>query len=199
MSNKRTTVKLAQSAIFVALMIVSAYISIPTPFVPLTFQTVMAVLAGILLGPWYGSAAVGVYVLMGLIGLPVFAHGGGFMYVVNLTFGYLLGFVAGAFVAGLISARKNLTMRRAITAAMAGFAVNYLIGIPYFACIWTFYMHNGELWNAIVVNNLFYMPKDFVLCVLAAVLAVRVYPLINRQPVALSEYREKAVEKKNDK
>ena len=194
------TIKLAQCAIFVALMIVSAYISIPTPFVPLTFQTVVAVLAGILLGSWYGSAAVAIYVLMGLIGFPVFAHGGGFVYVVNLTFGYLIGFIAGAFAAGLVSARgKALSLRRAVVAALVGFAVNYLIGIPYFACIWTFYMHNGELWKAIVVNNLLYMPKDLVLCVLAAALAVRVYPLMNRRSLRLDRRGKSAEKKGGDK
>ena len=73
----RKSVKLAQCALFVVLMIVSAFIRIPIPYVPVTFQTVVAVLAGLMLGPWWGAASVAVYVILGLLGLPVFANGGG--------------------------------------------------------------------------------------------------------------------------
>lgn len=175
---KRTTVKLAQCAVFVVLMIVAAFIRIPVPFVPITFQTMMSVLAGLLLGPWYGAASVAVYLFLGLLGLPVFAGGGGIVYVVNLTFGYLLGFVAAAFAAGLVVGKKELTFRRAAAAAMAGLFVNYLIGIPYFACIWSFYLHNAGLWENLVLYNFIVIPKDAILCLLAAFLAVRVSPAL---------------------
>ena len=71
---RRVAAELAKCAIFVVLMVVSAFIKIPFPLVPLTFQTVVAVLAGLLLGPLYGTAAVGVYIFMSLraaAGLPM--------------------------------------------------------------------------------------------------------------------------------
>lgn len=170
----------AKCAIFVVLMIVSAFIRIPFPLVPLTFQTVVAVLAGLLLGPLYGTAAVGVYIFMGLLGLPVFTSGGGFAYVLQPTFGYILGFAVAAFVAGLLGGRGNVTLLRALSAAIAGFLVNYLIGVPYFLLIWHFYMHNGGVWEAAVTYNLLYMPKDLALCLLAGFLAWRVRPLLGR-------------------
>ena len=80
----RTVIRLAECALFVVLMVVSAYIQIPFPLVPLSFQTVVAVLAGLLLGAGWGAAAIGVYIFMGLVGLPVFTGGGGFSYVLNL-------------------------------------------------------------------------------------------------------------------
>ena len=113
---RRVAAELAKCAIFVVLMIVSAFIKIPFPLVPLTFQTVVAVLAGLLLGPLYGTAAVGVYIFMGLIGLPVFTSGGGFAYVVQPTFGYILGFAAAAFVAGALCGRGKITLFRALLA-----------------------------------------------------------------------------------
>ncbi len=177
---RRTAVELAKCAIFVVLMIVSAFIKIPFPLVPLTFQTVVAVLAGLLLGPLYGTAAVGVYIFMGLIGLPVFTNGGGFAYVVQPTFGYILGFAAAAFVAGLIGGKGKITLLRALVAGGIGFLVNYLVGVPYFLLIWRFYMHNGGVWEAAVTYNFLYMPKDFVLCLLAGFLAWRVRPLLER-------------------
>lgn len=172
--------ELAKCAIFVVLMVVAAKISIPFYPVALTFQTVVAVLAGLLLGPKYGSAAMAVYVFIGLVGLPVFTSGGGFAYVVQVTFGYTIGFIAAAFAAGLAAGKGALSLRRAVIAGLVGFFVNYLVGIPYFACIWAFYLHNGGLWQIIVTGNLLYMPKDLVLCILAAFLAWRVRPLLGR-------------------
>ena len=180
---RRVAAELAKCAIFVVLMIVSAFIKIPFPLVPLTFQTVVAVLAGLLLGPLYGTAAVGVYIFMGLIGLPVFTSGGGFAYVVQPTFGYILGFAAAAFVAGALCGRgkaAQITLRGALLASVAGFLVNYLVGVPYFLLIWHFYMHNGGVWQAAVTYNLIYMPKDLALCLLAGFLAWRVRPLLDR-------------------
>lgn len=172
------SVQLAKCALFVVLMIVSAFISIPFPPVPLTFQTVVAVSAGLFLGPLYGTAAVGVYIFIGILGLPVFTNGGGFAYVVQPTFGYILGFAAAALAAGLLRGKGELTVRRALLASMAGFFVNYLIGVPYFLLIWRFYMNNGAVWQAAVTYNLLYMPKDFVLCILAAFLCVRVSKVV---------------------
>ena len=180
---RRVAAELAKCAIFVVLMIVSAFIKIPFPPVPLTFQTVVAVLAGLLLGPLYGTAAVGVYIFMGLIGLPVFTSGGGFAYVVQPTFGYILGFAAAAFVAGALCGRgkaAQITLRGALLASVAGFLVNYIVGVPYFLLIWHFYMHNGGVWQAAVTYNLIYMPKDLALCLLAGFLAWRVRPLLDR-------------------
>lgn len=180
---RRVAAELAKCAIFVVLMVVSAFIKIPFPLVPLTFQTVVAVLAGLLLGPLYGTAAVGVYIFMGLLGLPVFTSGGGFAYVVQPTFGYILGFAAAAFVAGALCGRgkaAQITLRGALLASVAGFLVNYLVGVPYFLLIWHFYMHNGGVWQAAVTYNLIYMPKDLALCLLAGFLAWRVRPLLDR-------------------
>lgn len=165
---------LAKSAVFVVLMILAAYIKIPFFPVPLTFQTVVAVLAGLLLGPKYGTASIGVYVIMGLLGLPVFTGGGGIVYVVQVTFGYLIGFIFAAFVAGIFRGQGELKISRAIFAAIAGFFVNYLIGIPYFIMIWKYYLSNGGLWEAVLTYNILYMPKDLVLSVLAAIIAQRV-------------------------
>lgn len=200
-SRKSIKVKdLAECAVFSVVMIVSAFIKIPFPFVPLTFQTVAAVLAGILLGPVRGSVSVAVYVFMGLLGLPVFAGGaGGFDYILQLSFGYLLGFIAAAAASGLVVGKRPRTMKRCIVAAMFGMLVNYVVGIPYFMLLWVYYYHNAGAWDALLFN-LIYIPKDVVFCFLAAVLAVRVYPVIRREsamPVVAEENFDKA-DKKDD-
>ena len=179
--HRRFASELAKCSVFVVLMIIAAKISIPFYPVALTFQTVIAVSAGLLLGAKYGASSIAVYVFMGLLGLPVFANGGGFAYVVQLSFGYTLGFIGAAFSAGMVAGRGELTLRRSLFSAVVGFLVNYLIGIPYFACIWCWYLHNSGLWQIILTGNLLYMPKDLLLCVLAAVLAWRIRPLLERR------------------
>ncbi|MGB9824816.1 MAG: biotin transporter BioY [Candidatus Hydrothermia bacterium] len=68
--------------------------------VPVTFQTVGVLYAGLLLGPKRGALSQIIYILMGLLGFPLFARGGGLMYILSPTFGYLLGFVLASYLAG---------------------------------------------------------------------------------------------------
>lgn len=68
-------------AMFVALIAVGAFIRIPIPVVPFTLQILFINLAGLLLGGKLGAIAAGSYMIIGLIGLPVFAEGGGLSYI----------------------------------------------------------------------------------------------------------------------
>lgn len=168
---------IAECALFVALMVAAAFIQIPFPLVPLTFQTVVCVLAGLLLGAKKGAISMTVYMLIGLIGLPVFSAGGGIYYVLKPSFGYILGFIVAAAVAGLIAGRANLPLWRYVLAAMVAFLANYAVGIPY--CIVTAHLLGVEnLTGLFITGNLIYMPKDAALCALAAILARKVCPII---------------------
>jgi biotin transport system substrate-specific component len=90
------------SSLFTALTAFGAQIRIPLPFVPLTLQTFFVMLSGHFLGPIYGAASQIVYLLLGLLGLPIFAEGGGVGYIFKPTFGYLLGFPLASFAAGMV-------------------------------------------------------------------------------------------------
>ena len=92
--------------LFTALIAAGAFIRIPIPVVPFTLQFLFTTLAGLLLGGKNGAISVGVYIFLGLLGLPVFASGGGFAYVLTPTFGYLIGFGAGAYLTGRIANAK---------------------------------------------------------------------------------------------
>lgn len=171
---------IAECAIFIALMVAGAYVQIPFYPVALTFQTVISVLAGLLLGWKKGAASMAVYCFMGLAGIPVFSAGGGIFYVLKPSFGYIIGFIASAAVAGLIAGKLEASFRRYLAAAVIAFLVNYAVGIPY--CMVAAKLLNVEnLTGLFLTGNLLYMPKDFVLCVLAAVLARKVAPIIFRQ------------------
>jgi len=78
---------------FVAMIVVGAFIKIPVPIVPFTLQFLFTMLAGILLGGKDGCRAVVIYIFLGLIGLPIFAEGGGFAYIFKPSFGYIIGFI----------------------------------------------------------------------------------------------------------
>ena len=101
------TTDIVYCGMFASLMAVGAFIKIMIPIgiweVTFSLQFFFALLAGFLLGSRRGLAAVGCYLLIGLAGVPVFAHGGGLMYLMKPTFGFLIGFAAAAYVAGRIA------------------------------------------------------------------------------------------------
>lgn len=170
---------IAECAIFVALMVAGAFIKIPFPFMPLTFQTVFAVLAGLMLGCKKGMLAMSAYAVMGLIGIPVFTGGGGIFYVTMPSFGYILGFIFSAGVAGIAYSRR-VKMWQTVLLALAAFLTDYVFGVAYFIAVWQLSGYSG-LWQAVVTYNVIYMPKDAVLTILAAFLSAAVTPAIRRK------------------
>ena len=109
--------------------------------VPFSVLPIFVLLAGLVLGPKYGSLAVTVYVFLGLLGLPVFASApfGGIGYVLKPSFGYLLGDIAAAYAVGKIYTRKSLLS--AILAVLSGIIILYSIGLSYFYLIMHFILH----------------------------------------------------------
>ncbi len=95
------TLTMSRSALFTALVAISSYIQIPVPFMDyFTLQFFFVLLAGMILGEKQGAISVGLYVLIGLLGVPVFAAGGGIGYIFKPSFGYLLGFIMTAYAVG---------------------------------------------------------------------------------------------------
>ena len=86
------TKNLILCGLFTSLIVVGAFIRIPIPVVPFTLQLLFTMLAGLLLGGKWGAASVCIYIVLGLMGLPVFAEGGGLAYVLKPSFGYIIGF-----------------------------------------------------------------------------------------------------------
>lgn len=122
-------------AAFTALVIVGAIFSFPAPWnpvVPFTLATLFVILAGMLLGPWRGLAVVGLYLLLGIIGLPVFAGGnGGLQILAGPTGGFLVGYALAAFLAGLIIRIGNGRLPFLILAALVATLAIYLPGLPW--------------------------------------------------------------------
>ena len=82
--------KLVYTALLAALTAAGAFIRIPIGISVITLQFLFTAMAGVLLGPGGGALSQGVYVALGLVGLPIFTAGGGFGYVLQPSFGFLL-------------------------------------------------------------------------------------------------------------
>ena len=119
---------------FALLTAVAARVQVPMFPVPMTLQTAVVLLSGILLGPVAGAASQALYLSMGLSGLPVFAGAvSGFAYLLGPTGGYLVGFVAGAAVAGLLAGPANRSLARLVLAATSGTVVIFALGASWLA------------------------------------------------------------------
>lgn len=166
--------------LFAALMAVGAYIKVPNPFnpaVPITFQLFFCIYSGVLLGSKKGLASQLIYIAIGLIGVPVFAGGGGFGYVASPTFGYILGFAVCAFVVGyIVEGQTKIGTVTVTMAAIAGLLANYLIGNTWFWAIQT----GGRSWLAVGAIMLPYMIKDLVLAVVIAATATSILPVVRK-------------------
>ncbi|GEL07782.1 biotin transporter BioY [Salisediminibacterium halotolerans] len=169
---------LTKSALFIALMAVSANLTafITVGAVPLTFQTVIAALAGIILGKRNGALAIFGYVLLGIFGAPVFAgFSGGLQSLLSPTFGFLISFAGVAFITGkLTESLANLTKQSSFFAVFTGLALNYLFGVPYLV-LYTGYLSamNQEAMTAAALSMIPFFIKDVVFAFITAGLAYK--------------------------
>lgn len=134
---KLTSKEITLAGLMAAVMVVVTVITrIPFVYatVPFSMQPLIAILAGMLLGSRLGAFSMLVYILLGLVGLPVFAAEpfGGPAYVLKPTFGFLLGYVPAAFAAGKIVESSSQRKRgHYLLASMAGMGIIYMVGLPY--------------------------------------------------------------------
>ncbi len=126
-------------ALGVALVWVGSVVSIPIGPVPITLQTMMVVVVGMMLGPTRGGLAILLYYLLGVIGIPVFAgfKSGVAVFTTSPTAGFLLGFFPAALIAGILFSVatwfKGVVRYVLIAvAAVVGMVVPYTLGIPLF-------------------------------------------------------------------
>lgn len=167
--------------LFSALAGIGAFIKFPIPYVPISLQSFFTTLAGLLLGSYLGAASVAVYIIIGLIGIPVFTQGGGLSYVFQPTFGYLLGFALGAFVTGKFVENKEVSYFRSLIACIIGMLAIYAIGVPYFYVISNYFINKpigvSLLFKACFLSTL---PGDLIKCFICAYLATKLIPIIRK-------------------
>lgn len=146
MHNKQTKIKsrdIAYVALFTAVMSICSWISIPAP-VPLTLQTFGVFLSVGILGGKLGSLAVLVYLLLGAVGMPVFAgFSSGLGYMMGSTGGYIVGFLLSALI--MWGFENFLGKKQWVTAlSMAiGLIVCYIFGTTWFMFVYA--KNTGEI------------------------------------------------------
>lgn len=169
MQQRRITLDICLIAMFVAILAVCAWISFPVGEIKYTLQVLGVLLAGGLLGAKRGVIALAAYLMLGLLGVPVFA---GFMAGITFTTGYTIGFLFTALCAGLARRFDGLGMiaRVAVTVLLycLGVLLCYAFGTGYVMVV-----HAYPLENALLVCVLPYLWFDGVKIVLAVLLVER--------------------------
>ena len=161
---KISTKELTFVALFSALIAVGAFIKIPFLLVPITLQTLFVVLSALVLERRLAVLSVIVYIMIGLVGFPIFANGGGINYIFSPTFGYLLAFIFATYFISSFK-EKNIYISTAI-----GMLIIYALGMIYFVFIQ--YVLNGKVY---LISYLFYnlflvfLPGDILSCVVAII------------------------------
>ena len=132
------TFNMVLTAMFAALIAVASWISVPLPFtpIPINLATLAVSLTGALLGYKYGTFSVLVYLLLGAVGVPVFAgFTGGLGHIAGPTGGYLVGYLTSAFICGLVISclgKNGIRWWITATAALLGTASCYALGTVWF-------------------------------------------------------------------
>ena len=179
----KKSLRMVLCALFTALVAAGAWIQIPSPTgVPFTLQFLFTLLAGLLLGAKLGTLSVCLYLVIGLLGVPIFAQGGGIGYVLQPSFGYLIGFALGTLATGVIAGKDaNPSFKRLLAAGFAGLVIVYALGLVYYYCINRFYLNNPpEVWPMFVSCCLLTLPGDIANCLVGALLGKRLIPLLKK-------------------
>lgn len=191
--------RLVLVSLLAALVAAGAIFSLPLPppLPPITLAVFFSLLSGCLLGPIWGTAAVGLYLLLGSIGLPVFANGsGGLGHFATPTGGFLLGYALAACCAGLVADRKGWSFPRALAGSLLGVAALYALGLPWFRQVIDARPDRDMSMATAFMIMLPYLLGDIVKAVAVAGLVRALRPLLlNRLPASERSARRNASRK----
>ncbi len=165
------------ASLMAALTAVGAYIHVPIGPVPIVLSTLFVLLSGLLLGSRWALISMGLYLLVGAIGIPVFAGGkGGVAHFFGPTGGYLFGYALSAWVTGFISERSHGSLAMDLLAISFGSLVIYLLGVP-----WLKMVMNMSWPKALMVGMIPFLIGDTVKGAVALILARSARPMLKRQ------------------
>jgi biotin transport system substrate-specific component len=162
------------ASLMAALVAAGAYLAIPIGPVPIVLQNLFIFLAGLLLGPGWGTASVGVYLLAGILGLPVFAGGvGGIGRFAGPTGGYLMGFLPAVCVIGFISNVSKTNVVRDLLAMICGSLIIYACGVS-----WLNILTDMTLGKTLAVGMYPFLPGDALKMAVAIPIVKALRPVI---------------------
>jgi biotin transport system substrate-specific component len=178
-SSNPALVRVATIVLFAALTALSARLTIQLSFtpVPITLQVMIVLLAGLTLGAKDSALSQLIYVVSIALGLPVDANGVGSAVFASPTAGYLIGFIAGAFVAGFL-AERGLDRNRALrfVAGLAGLGMIYLLGTAWL----TIAFLGGNIAKGFALGVAPFIVIDLIKAIIASAAAEGARLLLNR-------------------
>ena len=165
----KTTQRLTLSALLCALCAVLSQIQIPLPPVPLSLSLLGVHLCGVLLGSRWGAAAVGCYVALGAVGVPVYAgFAGGVSVLLGPTGGFLIGYIFCAWTSGTLIQRFGSSRLSLILSMASGTLICYALGTAWFS-----FVSGTNLAGSLSACVLPFIPGDVLKILLAASLCLR--------------------------
>lgn len=183
MTEQNFTKSLILCAFFAALTGVLSIVSIPLPFspVPVNLALLSVYMAGGLLGPKNGALSLLVYVMLGAIGLPLFHNlTGGLSILLGPTGGFLIGYIAAAFLVGFFYQKKTLlalTSKGLIFGMLTGLIACYSLGT-----LWFMYISGANLQSALLLCVIPFIPGDIFKIAAAFFLIRKLHPILHRTP-----------------
>ncbi|MFQ5823353.1 MAG: biotin transporter BioY [bacterium] len=172
------------SSLFAALTAVGAFIKIPLPYtpIPITLQSLFVILAGSVLGPKFGAMSQLIYLVVGLLGVPIFAHGGGPGYIFQPTFGYLIGFPVGAFVVGYIvwgnrryQNQSPPTFQRICISNILGVFIIFIFGVTFYFLNINFLVGKKMSLQFVLKTSIaFFIPGDVLKILVSTLMAFKI-------------------------
>ena len=172
------------TAFFAALIAVSGFLILPLPGgIPIVLKNLFVVLSGLILGNFYGSIAILIFLAAGIIGLPVFVIPGGPGVFLTPLGGYLIGYFVGSLAAGLISGlpetnEKKIKLGHCIRlgiAATAGFSLILICGAVYLMVL-----NSLSLKAALAAGIIPFLPGDLIKLAISIPLALKLRPIAAR-------------------
>ncbi|MCF0115536.1 MAG: biotin transporter BioY [Erysipelotrichaceae bacterium] len=177
---KLTVKQLCLCSLFSALIAVGAFLKITIPLNPVTMhftlQWLFVLLASLLLENRTGSYSVGIYLSMGLLGVPIFAAGGGPGYIMRPTFGFLLGFYIASIIMDILVQWFKETPIQLTIISIIGLLVYYATGILYYYFMQNYILHIPVGWQLAIINCCMTLIPDFILCICAVMITLRIKP-----------------------
>ncbi|NLW22502.1 MAG: biotin transporter BioY [Tissierellia bacterium] len=176
-------------ALFTALTALGAFITIPIGEVPITLQSLFVLLSGLILGPKLGALSQILYIVLGLIGVPIFANlSGGFQYIVKPSFGFLMGFIFAAYVTGKIAhSEGEVSAIKIWIGSLMGTLVIYLFGIPYMYYILNLIMAKNLSFTAVLnMGCILFLPGDTLKWIFTSLIATKIIPLLKRVGLSIN-------------
>ncbi len=185
MKRRNLIVTLTLSALFCTLICIGSFIRIPMPnMMPMTLQTFFVLLTGLILPLKASTLATITYMVLGLIGLPIFSGGGGLGYVLMPNFGFIIGFVISSVTMSIIAEKqKKRSFWQYFAISLLGVAIIYIIGVLYFAFITNVYNNNYSAIWFIQTVFLPFIPKEIICIILSSLSAYKIRPYITKGKV----------------